>query len=390
VTVTASTFSGDTASRDGATIDSGEFGGRGMVQVTGDVFDGSCDRQGQGTWADGGYNAGSDGSCFDSGPGDVNAGPDPALGLGSLASNGGPTQTIAPQPGSPVTGIIPSPTTVTLGGSQVGLCPAADQRGYASAPAAACDAGAVQTTGSRPALTLKVSATPGSFNQAGQVITYHYKVTNTGAGTLSRITVTGPAAPGVSCPAPSLAPGTGQTCTGSHTITAADLAAGEVTGTAIAAGATTSGVPVTSSTATVTVHEGWPPAVTGTFRPAAGAAEGYYLGVTTNTWQLLVTHPGTGKVTFTGQVSVHAGALGHLTMINPGSKHQVNLAGRTITFSLPDSGKVTGFSFTTSTKATSITFTLTINGQPATTSQIYLGGAHTQATSGNPLTFTRQ
>jgi hypothetical protein len=388
VTVTASKFTGNTASMDGATIDNGDAGGHGAVQVAADVFDGSCDQPGHGTWTDAGYNGGSDSSCFNSGTGDVNAGPDPALGLGPLASNGGPTQTIAPQPGSPVTGIIPSPITVTLGGSQVELCRAIDQRGYSSAPPAACDAGAVQTTGSTP-LTLKVTATPGSFNQAGQMITYHYKVTNTGAGTLPSIAVTDPAVPGVSCPAPSLAPGTSQTCTGSHTITAADLTAGEVTSTATAAGTTANGVPVTSRTATLTVHEGWPPAVTGTFHPAAGAAEGYYLGVATNTWQLLVTHPGTGKVTFTGQVSVPAGALGHLTMIKPGSKHQVNLAGRTITFSLPDSGKVTGFSFTTGTKVTSITFTLNINGQPATISQIYLGGAHTQATSGSPITYTR-
>jgi hypothetical protein len=387
VTVIASTLAGNSGS-DGGAIDNGDFDGDGTARVAGDVFDGSCNQAGSGTWADGGYNAGSDGSCFNAGPGDLNAGSSSNLDLGALASNGGPTQTVMPGPG-PLIGMIPFTTTVTLGGSQVNLCPTTDQRGYPSATPAACDTGAVQTFSSPPGLTLKDSATPGSFNQAGQVITYHYKVTNTGAGTLSGIAVTDPAAPGVSCPVPSLAPGTGQTCTGSHTITAADLAAGKVTGTATASGATTNGVPVASSAATVTVPEGWPPVVTGTFHPAAGAAEGYYLGATTNTWQLRVTHPGTAKVTFTGQISVPAGTLGHLTLINPGSGHQVNLARRAITFSLPDSGKVTGFSFTTGTKVTSITFTLTINGQPATTSQIYLGASHTQAASGSPITFTR-
>ena len=68
-----------------------------------------------GTWADGGYNAGSDSTCFNGGTGNVNAGSSAALSLGPLANNGGPTQTIVPQAGSPVTGLIPDPTTSLAG-----------------------------------------------------------------------------------------------------------------------------------------------------------------------------------------------------------------------------------------------------------------------------------
>ncbi len=349
VAITGSAFTGNTAF-DGGAIDSGDGAGGGSMAVAGDVFDGSCAQMG-GTWADGGYNAGSDGSCFNGGTGNVNAGSSSALELGTLADNGGPTQTIMPPAGSPVTGIIPDPTTVTVGGSPVALCPATDQRGYPSARGTACDAGAVQTSGSAPALALKDSAAPGSFNAAGQLITYSYQVSNTGTGTLTGITVTDPAVPGISCPSATLTAGTSEMCTGTYTTTSVDLAAGKITDTATAAATTAGGVPVASNTATVTVPKGWPPVVTGTHRPAAGAAEGYYLGVTNNTWQLLVTHPGTAKVSFTGRISVPAGTLGNLTLINPTAGHQVSSTGRALTFTLPDYGKVTGFSFTTTAKS---------------------------------------
>ena len=134
---------------------------------------------------------------------------------------------------------------------------------------------------------------------------------------------------------------------------------------------------------------GWPQQVTGTHQPAAHAPEGYRLGATGNTWKLYVTHPGTAKVSFTGKVSVPAGTLGHLTLINPTTGHQVTGTGKAITFTLPDSGTVTGFSFTTSTTVTSITLTLNIGGQPATTSQLFLGGTAAHPGSGSPLTYTR-
>lgn len=63
--------------------------------------------------------------------------------------------------------------------------------------------------------------------------------------------------------------------------------------------------------------------------------------------------------------------------------------GKVITFTLPDSGQVTGFSFTTGTTVASITFTLNIGGRPATVSQLYLGGKPAHPKSGSPLTITR-
>jgi hypothetical protein len=387
VTVTASTFASNTdvsGPVSGGTVDNAEAG---RVAVAADVFAGSCDQAG-GTWDDQGYNAGSDGSCFatPAPASDVNAGSAAALNLGPLAANGGPTQTVMPQPGSPVTGIIPNNTLVSLPGGTQWVCPVNDQRGYYTSPPGACDAGAVQTTGHAPVKLADSSPTPG-FRQAGDQITYHYKVTNTDNTTLFGIAIDDPAVPGAACPKSSLAPGAAETCTGSYTVTGADLAAGKATDTATANATTVAG-PVISNSSTVTVRELWPASVTGSYQPPAGAAKGYYLGVSGSTWTLEVTHPGTGKVTFTGKITINAGKITGLTPISLGTGDSTHVNGKTLTFTITSHGQVNGFRFTAK-KAASITFTLKVNGTAAAASQIYLGGTPTPSTSPSPLTFTR-
>jgi hypothetical protein len=322
----------------------------------------------------------------------VNAGSAAALHLGPLGRNGGPTMTVRPlaiSQASKAIRVIPDPTAITVGTSHVVLCPAVDQRGYASAAKTACDAGAVQTSGRRPVLTLKDSAVPGSFDAAGQVITYHYQVINTGAGTLTGITVTDRAVPAVSCPAASLAPGARERCTGSRVVTKADLAAGAITDTAAASAATADGVPVSSIQATVKVPEGWPPAVTGILTPRSHQAEGFYLGVRGSTWSLIVTHPGSGTVVFAGTVTLNAGKFGKVTPVDLESDDSLHVHGKTLTFRFTDRGDLDGVRFATTPANTSITFTLTIGGHPATARQLHLGRPPHQARHGSPLTFRR-
>jgi predicted outer membrane repeat protein len=144
--VTASTFSedsapasGTTGSGHGQTIDSGDVDGIGTVTVGADIFAGgsACD-QNSSTWSDEGYNVGTDTSCFNAGTGDATSS-SLASELGTLADNGGPTETIEPLQGNPAVGLIPNPTT--------GSCPvAADQRGIASPSGSACNSGAVQSS----------------------------------------------------------------------------------------------------------------------------------------------------------------------------------------------------------------------------------------------------
>jgi len=74
----------------------------------------------------------------------------------------------------------------------------------------------------------------------GDLINYTFQVTNTGAVTLTNVSITDPLIASISCPSgnpiPSLAVGASQTCTGSYAITQADIDAGSRANTATATG----------------------------------------------------------------------------------------------------------------------------------------------------------
>ena len=152
-TIVASTFAANaltntsdtTVTHDGPTLDNGDNTGSGSVALAADILDGSCNNGADGTWSDGGYNASTDTSCL--APGTVatdNEGAGLSSLLGPLEANGGPTETIVPLPGNPAIGIVPDPTAATVDGGSFTLCPTTDQRGMASEPSQACDAGSVQ------------------------------------------------------------------------------------------------------------------------------------------------------------------------------------------------------------------------------------------------------
>ena len=106
----------------------------------------------------------------------------------------------------------------------------------------------------RPALALTKSASPATYNRAGQTINYSYVLKNTGNVTLSGpFTVTDDKA-AVTCPpaVTSLAVGDTLTCSATYTITQADLNNGKVTNTATASGG---GVTSNQATATVTATQ---------------------------------------------------------------------------------------------------------------------------------------
>ncbi|MEV0212065.1 hypothetical protein [Micromonospora sp. NPDC050695] len=100
-----------------------------------------------------------------------------------------------------------------------------------------------------PAIAITKSVTPTVVSAAGDVITYQFVVSNTGTTPLSAVTVdetefSGTGTPGaITCGTPpvangsvSLPAGASTTCTSTYTVTAADVEAGRITNTAVAAG----------------------------------------------------------------------------------------------------------------------------------------------------------
>lgn len=90
-----------------------------------------------------------------------------------------------------------------------------------------------------PSFTLDKSADTASFDSPGLTITYSLMVTNTGNITLQDIVVVDDLLTTVTCPGgaetiAALAPGESATCTGTYTVTQADLDAGVVSNTATA------------------------------------------------------------------------------------------------------------------------------------------------------------
>jgi uncharacterized repeat protein (TIGR01451 family) len=122
-----------------------------------------------------------------------------------------------------------------------------------------------------PALVIKKSASPGSFDAVGTTIQYSYLITNTGNVTLIDLTVNDalPGLAGITCPSATLNPGKDVTCTATYVTTAADLRARSVSNSATVTGDPPTGSPVVSGPSTVIiaatapVHPGTPVPVTG-------------------------------------------------------------------------------------------------------------------------------
>ncbi|MFE6748034.1 GEVED domain-containing protein [Kitasatospora purpeofusca] len=151
-------------------------------------------------------------------------------------------------------------------------------RDQVEAPTGMADSGEVEdwplTIGPAPALTLAKKADPSTVTKAGQQVAYSFTVTNTGAVPVTDPVVTETSfsgtgtRPQVSCPPGSVDPGASVTCTGSYTVTQADVDAGRIDNAATATATPPPGTnpPVSEeSTATVTA----PPAPGLTLRKSA-------------------------------------------------------------------------------------------------------------------------
>ncbi|WP_232794057.1 MULTISPECIES: DUF7507 domain-containing protein [Pseudofrankia] len=107
-----------------------------------------------------------------------------------------------------------------------------------------------------PAVALFKSSFDYTFSEAGQLVSYIYRVANTGNAPLTGVTVHDPH-PGLSplgCQETTIAPGAATFCFARYTTTAADVAAGEVTDTATATATPPTGPAVTSNPASRTIR----------------------------------------------------------------------------------------------------------------------------------------
>ncbi|MDR0960373.1 MAG: DUF11 domain-containing protein [Propionibacteriaceae bacterium] len=102
-------------------------------------------------------------------------------------------------------------------------------------------------TGRLADLTVAKTASLGDANgdgkaNLGETVSYTFVITNTGNVTVDTPSIDDPAATDVACPATSIAPGKTARCTGTHTVTQADVDNGSVTNSATATAVPPTGV----------------------------------------------------------------------------------------------------------------------------------------------------
>jgi hypothetical protein len=163
------------------------------------------------------------------------------------------------------------------------------------------------------------------------------------------------------------------------------------------------GAAIGTAALTVTVPQWTGPAGGGVAPVHSFATPGFYIGEAGDTWHMVVTHPTSRRYVFAGTVTINAGNFSNVQPFRlelaGGALDTYSCSGvpsctgpadgSSITFSFNDWGFLDGLFFSTPPNATSITFTLSINGAPATSSQIFLGPTDAPAPTGSPLTISR-
>lgn len=181
------------------------------------------------------------------------------------------------------------------------------------------------TADQEPTLTLLKTVLPTTVDAAGDSVGYSFLVTNTGNVTLTSVGVTetafsgAGATPATSCPVSTLAPSAFTTCTASYTFLQADIDAGSVDNTAVAAAEFDgAGVLSDDSSAEVTVDQNPALTLSKTASLASVGSAGQsvtYSFLVTNTGNVTIDDIAVSEVSFSGTgtlsaISCPASALG--------------------------------------------------------------------------------
>ncbi|MBW8849145.1 MAG: OmpA family protein, partial [Xanthomonadales bacterium] len=147
------------------------------------------------------------------------------------------TPGVAPTPATGSITMNPDGTITIAAGTEAGTYTYPYTICEALNPANCDTAVATVIVSAQPGLTLdKIAGTP-TANVAGATIAYSFVVTNTGNVTVTGLAINDAKLDAAAvCPATTLAPGASTTCTGTHTITQAEVDAGTVDNTATATG----------------------------------------------------------------------------------------------------------------------------------------------------------
>ena len=159
---------------------------------------------------------------------------------------------------------------------------------------------ATVTVPAAPSLSLTKSAAPTTVSAAGASVGYTFTVTNTGNVTVTTLAINdtfdapaGPPLTPIDCGTTILAPSASTTCTGTYTVSQADVDSGQVRNTAHATALDPAGDPVASpdDTATVTIPGAPALALVKSATPASVSAVGDVVG-----YQFQVTNIGNDTV----------------------------------------------------------------------------------------------
>jgi uncharacterized repeat protein (TIGR01451 family) len=155
-------------------------------------------------------------------------------------------------------------TQAEINAGKVDNTASASGAGPQDQPASAAASLSVPAT-QAPHLSLTKVASPTSYDAVGQVVAYTLVATNDGNVSLTEVAISDSMLEALDCtpaqPA-ALEPGDSLTCTGSRTVTQADLDAGSIANTAEASGKDPAGATVSALSATATVSAAQSPHVT--------------------------------------------------------------------------------------------------------------------------------
>ena len=224
---------------------------------------------------------------------------------------------------------------------------------YANAISSNSSSVTVEASQATSTLSLAKSTTSTGYGSAGEIIPYTYLVTNTGTTTESGVGVSDNKVASVSCPDPTLAPAASETCTGSYTVTQADVDRGYVTNTATASATNPQSVTITSGPSSVTVDA--TQATSSLSLSKSTTSDGYGTAGTVLNYSYLVTNSGTTTLSAVGVTDNLVSDVNCPdSSLAPGASETCT-GSYTVTQADVDAGSVTNTAFATATDVDSST-----------------------------------